>query len=342
MVALASALSVVALPAPQATAATRVLYVSPGGDDVLVGGSQAEPFRTLKFAIRHLVPGDTLIVSGGTYREVAGWGTDPATPEQPILVQAAPGERVVLKGVLHVAGASYWTFDGINVTRDPDRPKDQYLVKLVDGVGWKFINAEVWGTRGVSNVMINGTKAGEPRDWRFVGNCVHGVGDGPHFMNYHNMYLTPGVRSGSGFIARNLFFDVANGNHIKAAGPDASTGGAANVRIAYNTMVRAGQGVVVAYRSHHIDLERNLITNRVGGSAWYPAIRGYSVSGAGNVAKANAAWGYDDALRSTYGNRVIRNAGGNRLLNPRFASTGGCDDYRPTNPAAAAYGHLAP
>lgn len=325
-----------------AAAGPRELHVAVDGVNTAGGGTVWAPFRSLQYAFQQLRPGDTLLVHGGTYREVAGWGITPGTATAPITVRAVAGERVVVRGVLQLVGASYWTFDGINVTRDPTRPKDQFLVKLVDGRGWRYRNAEIWGTTGVSNVMIVGTKRGEPADWRLIDNCIHGVAGGPHFMNYHNVYLMPGYSSGPGVIARNLFFDVANGNHVKAAGPEGSGRGAANVLIEQNTMVGAGQGLVIAYGSHHIDVRRNLIGRRIGGAAFYPAVRGYDVDGRGNRAGDNAYFDYASAiLNSPTGDFRVRDAGGNRRIQPRFASTGACDRFRPTNAAAKAYGHLS-
>ena len=323
-----------------AHAAGRMLYVSTAGDDDAVGTIDA-PWRSLAVAMRRLAPGDTLFVRGGTYREYLGWNVRAGTSTAPIRLVGYPGERVVVMGLLKLVKGHYWHVNRINVTRDPNKPLLQALVKFTDGVGWRYMNSEVWGARGVSNLMVNGTTTGQPRNYRITGNCIHdNDSTGDDWMNYHNIYLYPGYTSGPGLIERNIMFNAEKGNNIKAAGPHSGRG-AAYVTIRYNTMARAGQGVVVAYGSHHIKLYRNLITHRRGGSSWYPAIRGYEVSGAGNKAWDNASARYDSVLRSTISKRPIANGGGNRKITVRYNSASDCSGWRPTTSAAKAYGRYA-
>lgn len=322
-----------ALACVPARAGGSTIHVYPGG---------GKPLGT---AIRYAEPGDTIVVHDGHYWENAGWrpaDAPRATATQPIQLIAAQGARPVLHGVLKLDKPSYWIIDGINITRDPKRPIDSALLKLVGGTGWVFRNGEIWGGEGVANVSITASPDGSPAtNWRFVGNCVHDVGDGPNSMNYHNMYVYAGDGSGSSVIAGNVFFNAPNGNHIKAAAPPRQPI-AADVAIRYNTMYRAPQGVLVSYGSRSISLSRNLIVGRWGGRADNPAIRGHELLNSTNAAKGNASWGYESVLKNTQAsNGKIRNLGGNVKLQPRFNSVGSCHGFTPQTAEAKAYGHLA-
>lgn len=329
-----------------AQAGGTTYHVAVGGGRVVdVPGTETQPWGSIKEAIAFRVEaGDTLIVHGGDYYEVVGWrraDLAPATASNPIRVLAAPGERPVIHGVVNLERPSHWLFDGINITRDPARPIDEGLLKIRDGVNWTYRNAEIWGGEGVSNVSIRGTRRGEPGNWRFTGNCVHDVGDGPRANNYHNMYVTSGYTAGVGVIERNLFFNVPNGNHIKA-GPNSETG-ASNLKIRYNTMFKGSQGVLASYRTHHVSLTRNLIVKRWGGRANNPGIRGHELTNTTNIAADNMVWGFEQALLNTQAsNGRIRNGGGNVKRNPLFDATATCNDFLPTLPKATAYGHRAP
>lgn len=336
-------LAAVPLATPDARAQGTTFHVAVGGDDT-GPGSESDPWGSVARGIRYLRPGDTVIVHGGDYYGAAGFrqpGIPKATASSPIRVLAAPGERPVLHGVINITDPSYFLFDGINITYHPDTASS-YLLRITNGVGWTYRNAEIWGNTRISNVLINGTVDGEPRDWRFAGNCVHDIGAGPNPNNDHNMYVTPGYASGPGIIERNLLFRAPNGNHIKAAGPGPSTG-AANLRIRYNTMWKGSQGVLVAYGSHHVALQRNLILNRWNGRADNPAIRGHELTGNTNIAANNLGFGYQSVIKNTQTDAGrLRNGGGNIVQNPMFDATSSCAGFRPTAPEAQAYGHLAP
>jgi len=72
-------------------------YVATSGDDANVG-TEKSPFQTLQRGVRVLRAGDTLIVQGGTYPETLVWVIPSGTSwSQPVTVQAAPGETVILQ-----------------------------------------------------------------------------------------------------------------------------------------------------------------------------------------------------------------------------------------------------
>ncbi|MFP3881770.1 MAG: hypothetical protein ACLFWH_05575 [Actinomycetota bacterium] len=335
--------SLISLPL-EAQAEGRTLYVAPWGDDYLENGYEPSPntfdtpWRTISIAIRRALPGDTIVVRGGTYVEAAGWGAEPGTKSSPIVLTNYKNERVVIEGHLQLAGADYWTVDGIDVTYDPGLGRTESLVKFDGGVGWELINSEIWGTRGVSNLMITGQDS-DPRDFRISGNCIHdNLANEDQFMQDHNIYLQPGYDSGPGVIERNILFNAPNGANIKAAGGDPATG-AANVLISHNTMSTAGAGVIVGYDSHGISMTGNLIGPPEGGGDLYiAAIIGNTLTGDDNVAKNNAVrsyektvWSTDDSTRPVAESESIR-------VRPDFDNTSDCDGFHPGDEAASAYG----
>jgi hypothetical protein len=331
------------LAAP-ARAAGRTILVAPGGTDTWTVSAAAErPLASITRAIRLARPGDTIRVSGGTYVGAAGWGAVPGTRSAPIRLRNAPGERVVIKGTLQLDNADHWQVSGINVTRNPADGTKQFLVKFDGGTGWSFTNAEVWGGRGVSNLMVSGSAAnGHPKNYRIAGNCIHdNDAHGDAFMNYHQVYLMPGYDSGPGVVERNVFFDTENGAAIKAAGPDAATG-AARVSIRRNTIARSAAGVIVGHASHHITMSRNLVTQQVkkppSGAKWVSnydaAVIGNHVTGSGNVARETAVSGFDRSVRSTKDSRRPVTGSRTAWVTPRFDSTASCSGFRPRGQAA--------
>lgn len=68
------------------------------GDDAS-DGSKAQPWKTLKHALRQLRPGDTLCLRGGTYYERPVLSRS-GTADAPITIRSFPGESVVIDGGL--------------------------------------------------------------------------------------------------------------------------------------------------------------------------------------------------------------------------------------------------
>jgi hypothetical protein len=331
--------------------AARTIVVSPSGDDSRTRLTAAQdPVASIGRAIRLAQPGDTVVVRGGTYVGPAGYGARPGRADAPIRLQNAPGERVVIKGTLQLEQADYWRVSGINVTQDPNGPRKEFLVKFDGGRGWQYLNAEIWGTRGVSNLMISGSERfGPPRDYRIANNCIHdnnAVGD--PFMNDHNIYLMPGYDSGPAVIEHNLLFNAENGAAIKAAGPTSATG-AARVTIRRNTVVRSAAGVIVGYGSNRIEIRDNLIGAQVKHppreAKWVAnydaAVIGNHVSGSANVVTRTAVWGFPRALHQTADS--TRPIAGSRTtwLNPTFDRTSSCSGFHPTRSKAQKFGRYS-
>lgn len=79
------------------------LHVAPGGSDTH-DGSAARPLRTISAAARRAQPGDVITVHAGVYRERVTPPRGGTSGEQRITYQAAPGERVEIKGSEVVRG----------------------------------------------------------------------------------------------------------------------------------------------------------------------------------------------------------------------------------------------
>lgn len=78
------------------SAGAAVYYVSPSGNDAADGSRQA-PWRTLQRGVNALVPGDTLFIQSGVYREQVEIKAG-GTADAPITISASPGARVIITG----------------------------------------------------------------------------------------------------------------------------------------------------------------------------------------------------------------------------------------------------
>lgn len=82
---------------------STILHVSPTGSDSATG-DEGSPMRTINRAARAAMPGDTVLIHEGVYRE---WVRPPRTgrgEDRRITFAAAPGEHPVLKGSEPVGG----------------------------------------------------------------------------------------------------------------------------------------------------------------------------------------------------------------------------------------------
>ena len=101
---------------PPATATEY--HVSPVGSDA-AGGGPGDPFATVAHAVAQASePGDVVTVRGGVYRGERVRFAASGTADAPVVLRAAAGERVVLKGSAVIDPAS-WTR---SAERFPDEP----------------------------------------------------------------------------------------------------------------------------------------------------------------------------------------------------------------------------
>ena len=306
-------------------------------------GSAAHPWATLGAALGRLQAGATLEVRGGTYREqITSVSIHPGTASAPVTVQAYPGERPVVEGLLWVSGASYWTFDGINVTWDPAiTDTSLHMVKMTNGVGWSFRNAELWGAHSYAALLIASTTAGEPAGWSVTGNCIHDTYTSNSTNQDHLIYVNSGLSTAGGVIERNLLFGAPNGEGVKLGGPT-SASGSGNVTVRYNTIYNASQDILVAWQSHDNAIYRNLLDKvDLTLSPAYGNIRGYQLSGTGNVAHDDLGYDAHALIFNDSGYTGVADGGGNQFpTDPAFDSLT-CAGFHPTNSAATAFGRYA-
>ncbi len=323
-------------PVPASPAPGGDLYVATWGRDTNPG-TAAAPFRTVAKGLSTVRAGQTLFVRGGSYYEnITSVGLHPGTPAARVQVSAYPGERPVIVGLLWLKGMNYWTVSGINVTWNASNASSQHMVKLTNGVGWVFRNAEVWGARSYAGILIAGNAAGQPAGWTLTGNCVHDTYSANSTNQDHNLYVNSGLGAGAGLISDNVFFNAANGENIKLGGStsDASAG-STSITIRHNTLYNASQPILLAGGTNHVLIERNIIDHASSGYL----IRGYRLSGVGNVARYNLGYGASALIRNDAGYSGVADGGANVFpRNPNYASMG-CGGFQPLDSIASGYGY---
>lgn len=314
-------------------------YVAPGGDDT-EPGTQARPWGTLTKALGALQPGDTLWIRGGVYVErIKNIAIQPGTARAPIKVRAYPGERAVLRGLLRLARPSYWTIDGLNVTWDKatGQPRE-HMVKLGDGVGWTFKNAEVWGARSYAAILVYSTRPGEPKNWRIAHCRIHDTYPANKKNQDQLLYVNSGLSGSGGVIERNLIYNAPNGNGIKLGGPAADSGGAAGVTIRYNTIYNTKQSILVAWQSRGNHIYRNLLG---GVGKVHGGVRGYQLTGPNNIARDNLGFDAKAILLNDPGYVGVQDGGGNLLVSEVAFDSATSSSLRPRQPTAQRYGRYA-
>lgn len=298
--------------------------VAPAGKDS-GSGTVASPWRSIKKGMEALRPGDVLLVRGGTYtEEVTGLDLRKGTPSARLTVKAYPGERPVLRGVIRIFSAEYLTLDGLNVTWDPDR-NDEHMIMMIDGVGWRIANAELWGSRGYSALLVGGNA----KQWRLDHNFIHDTYATHGEAQDHLVYVAAPISGG--VIERNLFANSPNGRGIKL-GPSASgsepIGG---VTIRFNTFTdnTGPSNIQLSYGASQNQIYRNIMVRSASGEA---NVTAYNLNGDDNHVRENIGWASsgvhdrDDGLSGS----------DNLHLDPQLVN------MRPLNPVAQAYGRFAP
>jgi hypothetical protein len=304
-------------------------YVSPRGSDAASGIADA-PWRTLGKALAAARPGDTIVLSEGVYGEL-GTTTNvevSGTPGAPITIMGQPGEpRPTILGYTRVTGShlrlSGLLFDGPTgpvLPKTAANPKGEEVeVSVMYGT-----DVEISGSEVRDNAWHAGLYVWDATNVRLIGNHIHDNGDRtrPDQANLdHGIYWC----SGSGLVANNVVdHNLAYGVHLY---PDT-----ADVTVTQNTIVHSGRGgVIVADRS-----ARNRILNNVVAYNGSYGIRGYELTGSGNVADHNLLWQNGSENFSGAGIALSDNV----VSDPRFRSD---DDLRPapSSPAIDGAGPVA-
>lgn len=314
----------------------RYLYVSPSGTDSYKQYSRipclrdpaskppyqdqcpeptaSAPLRTVQGAVRAARAGDVIVVRSGTYAEAVGWGLTRGTASRPVVLQAAPGERVQVSGTLIMSSPDYWTIQGIRFVHNAAIQKNgQAVVLLSGGTGWRFRNNEVTGTTGVANLLVNATtstgstavlQAAAPRNYQIAGNCIHDNRATGTQGTDHNIYLMSSIYSTGGVIERNLIAGAPRGSNIKAAGstPSTASGSPRNVAIRYNTMLGAASGLTIGLQAQAVQAQYNVIAMPAGSGRYDGAVKTYQLAAPGkNAATDSLLSGYARPISEDYG-----------------------------------------
>lgn len=313
-------------------------YVDPSGSNSN-SGSISSPWKTVGYGITQVSAGDTLYLREGTYVErIQSPSISKGTSSSPITVAAYPGERPVIKGLFWITGPSYWIFDGLNVTWDAATGHpDEHMVKLINGVGWRFTNGEVWGAHSYAGILVASTVSGEPTSWLIDHNCIHDTYATNDTNQDQLIYANPNM-AGPGVIERNLLFNATNGMGVKLGGPYDGSGGAASIEVRYNTIFNTSQSMLVSWGSHDNSIHDNLL-NKVGTN--YGNVRGYQLYGSGNVASDNVGGDAKQFILNDSGYTGVRDAGNMFPEGPDFDSTADCNGFHPQNADVQGYGRYA-
>ncbi len=317
------------------SASDGVMVVSPTGDDEAEGSFEA-PWRTLGAAVARLRPGDRLVVRGGNYEErITDVDIRGGTEAAPIVVEAHPGERPVLAGLLWLVDPDYWTIRGLGITWHPRNRHDEHMVKMIGGTGWALTGNELWGARSFAALLVASGSGSEPAHWQVRGNCIHDTVPTNEVNQDQLIYVNTGLEAGPGVVARNILYGAPNGMGVKLGGPSEDSGGAARVAVVRNTIVDTSQSVLVAWRSTGNRIERNLLYGVGGG---YANIRGYQLEGRANVVTRNAGGGATALILNDDDYRGLAVSGENVFpIDPEFESEG-CDGFEPGRREVRPYG----
>lgn len=211
-------------------AAGPQFYVSPTGS-ASGDGSATKPWD-LQTALKQpasVTPGSTIWLRGGSYAGGAYRGgflsNLTGTPDAPIVVRQAPGERGLLTNRLYVVGSYTW-FWGFDITSAPTAAPDtdySYLVGVRSGAGNRFINLVIHDgpNTGVASFTPLYTTATQTT----IYGCLI-YNNGTHFNLDHGLYLQNDAATGTVTVADNIVFNnEAFGLHIYSAPADGRLSG---------------------------------------------------------------------------------------------------------------------
>ncbi len=322
--------------------------MSPSGTNT--GNCTAGPCRTFQYALssNNLGCGQQLIVSGThatPYVEnITGISISRCSASAPITVQAASGADPVIEGLLWLHSPSYWTINDIDVTWNPANTPDEHMVKMEGGVGWRYINSEIWGAHSYAALLISDDNGSSPVNWSVASNCIHDTFASNSTNQDQLIYANPGLGGSGGVITRNLLFNATNGQAVKLGGPSSGSGGADYVTVSYNTLFNTSQSMLINWQSHDNSVYRNIMDKvNLSLSSAYGNLRGYQLSGLRNVSHDNLGYEAASLIYNDPGYAGVQDGGSSLFpVNPLWASTGSCSGFHPLNTAAQAYGRYAP
>jgi len=223
-----------ALTMPALCKAT-VLYVSPAGSDFNTG-LQTQPFRQIRAALAAVHPGDTVLVSDGTY---LGFDVDnvQGLPGQPIIIQATGAnvnvvpttDRTDNRDTIFVTYSSFVVLDGLNsfnANRAAIRIDHSTSVTVRNGV---YGANAVWGvyTDFSDNLLIEHNE------------CYGSVTQ--HGIYVANSCVNPTVRGNK--VHDNYGSGIHMNGGLDEGGTGLITGGLIEGNVIYNNGAGGGAGI---------------------------------------------------------------------------------------------------
>lgn len=156
-------------PAQSQDGAGVIWHVSTAGDDS-AAGSADHPFKTISRAAQAAMPGDTVLVRAGVYRERVSPPRGGATGK-PIVYRAVRGDRVFVKGSMLWRPGWRDEGGGVYSAVPADELFDDRSPEYVDHHNpFKVRLASTpWGQQGLSEAILR--DAGEDR----IGNCDESI-----------------------------------------------------------------------------------------------------------------------------------------------------------------------
>lgn len=274
-------------PQPPSAEFSRILWVSPGGNDA-AEGSKERPYRTVAKALSQVKPGEAIFLLSGTYSERLRLEERGGTASALLTIKAAPGATAVLKGgtgsttpMVYVRGA-YWRIEGLTVDVAGDRAFA--VIWRGQGAHHGILRGSILknGTEGAgvdisgsaSDVLVENNqihhfqKAGgdshgvcvetTSRNVVVRGNDIHhNSGDGVQCLGPEGGATLPGTPFDNLLVEDNeLHENQENGADIKTC---------THVTLSHNsiwghhrTSTSAGEGVVVHLSASDVTLEENV------------------------------------------------------------------------------------
>lgn len=244
-------------------------YVSTNGNNANTG-SQSVPFRTIKFALKHLVAGDTLFIRGGIYSEKLESHNGTNFPSgtswaNPVTVAASPGEQVTLVGKMSIGIEApltqYVIFDGITI----DATGLDNGISINGGTHHlRFINGEVKNSIGSAGILTSYNNDANPDDTLHEFTNMHVHHNGITRNLDHGFYF-----STSGNLIENCLIhdNAAWGIHLFTFGtkPKPSNNIFRNNLIYNNGIVFLSGGGITINRSDNNLIYNNVLWNNLNG-----------------------------------------------------------------------------
>lgn len=279
---------------------THIYYVAVNGAEANTGAINA-PFQTINTALSHAVPGDTIMVRGGTYYEKVVFPKSGIMGKS-ITVKAYPGEKPVIDGskiivsgwmsLVTISNVRYISLDGFDICNltsatfntDPEGiaingDSHDITIKNCNIYNIKS-NASLSDWRSGHAILVIGNGATAISNLVITGCTVHDTQTGTS----ENVTLAGNI---DGFIfSHNKVYDTENIGIIVAGGDNLNKGGAVASNYARN-------GVISDNEFHDNTMTR---TPETWGPDRYGAISIYVCGGANTIIERNKVYNSDRGI----------------------------------------------